>query len=369
VSDEIQQLFENGGSGVIETRQLVVLTRHGHPLLYLPHARAQAKHALALYPAQRTPARMARGLMRLASTLGLLRLFPSIKLSVNTDGPLAGFLKARAKRGSLPAFTVLAGNPNTPGRRFILLLFDEQDRPCAVVKAGITPEAVRLLKQEAAVLDQAPSSALGLPRLQAVQHSPRVCALALDYVEGEPPRSATPGKLAETLGSWVNPSRTVRAAEVPAWQRLVEACPNDPTLNTLRSRVEAAAFHPVLYHGDFAPWNIKVTPDGSWRVLDWERGERTGLPCWDWFHYHIQVGLLVDRLPTLTHGEQIDRHLEDQSFREYGNRAGTQAIAQELLLAYLIYSCHVLKPAEGRQETQALLDQLKHKWLPNISAG
>jgi len=362
VSDEIQQLFENGGSGVIETRQLVVLTRHGHPLLYLPHARAQAKHALALYPAQRAPARLARGLMRLASTLGLLRFFPSTMLSVNTDGPLAGFLETRSKRESLPPFAILAGNPNTPGRRFILLLFDEHDRPCAVVKAGITPEAIRLLKQEAAVLDQAPSSALGLPRLQAVQHSPRVCALALDYIAGEPPQADIATRLPEVLGSWVTTSRTVTAEELRVWQRLVAACPNDPTLNALRSRVESARFHPALHHGDFAPWNIKVVPDGSWRVLDWERGERNGPPCWDWFHYHIQVGLLVNRLPAVAHAQRIDGWLADKAFEDYSATAGVQPLIRELLLTYLLYSLEVTQPSEGLHATRELLNVLAQRW-------
>jgi len=362
VSDEIQQLFENGGSGVTETRQLVVLTRHGHPLLYVPHARAQAKRALALYPAQRTPARMARGLMRLACTLGLIRLFPSTTLSVNTNGPLAGFLETRVKRESLPPFAILAGYPNTPGRRFILLLFDEHDCPCAVVKAGITPEAIRRLKQEAAVLDQAPSSALGLPRLQAVQHSPRVCALALDYIEGEPPRAGIASRLPEVLGSWVNTSRTVTAEEVPVWQQLVAACSNNPTLNALRSRLENARFHPALHHGDFAPWNIKVAPDGSWKVLDWERGERTGLPCWDWFHYHIQVDLLVNRLPAVIHAQRIDGWLAEKAFEDYSATAGVQPVIRDLLLAYLLYSLGVTQPSEGLHATRELLNVLAQQW-------
>ena len=42
---------------------------------------------------------------------------------------------------------------------------------------------------------------------------------------------------------------------------------------------------------------ITVRPqDGSWVVLDWERGEPEGLPGWDWFHYVVQTGVLVEGL-------------------------------------------------------------------------
>jgi len=362
VTDEIQQLFRNGASGTTETRRLVVLTRRGQPLLYLPCNRTRALHALSLYPAQRTPARLARGLMQLVCTLGLLRLFPITTLQLQSDNPLAGFLKTRVKRESLPSFAILAGNPEAPGRRFILLLFDEQDRPCAVVKAGITPEAIRLLKQEAAVLDQAPSSALGLPQLHAVQHSPSLCALALDYIEGEPPRAGITTRLPQVLGSWVNTSRTVPTQEVPAWQRLIAACPGDPILQAIRPGMEASRFHPVLYHGDLAPWNIKVAPDGSWRVLDWERGERTGLPCWDWFHYRVQVGLLVDRMPAVTHAQRIDGWLAEKAFEDYSATAGVRPVIRELLLAYLLYSLEVTQPSEGLHATRELLNVLAQQW-------
>jgi len=49
-----------------------------------------------------------------------------------------------------------------------------------------------------------------------------------------------------------------------------------------RSRV-----YPALTHGDFAPWNVKVSRR-QWTVLDWERGELAGRAGWDWFHFVMQ---------------------------------------------------------------------------------
>ena len=49
----------------------------------------------------------------------------------------------------------------------------------------------------------------------------------------------------------------------------------------LAARLGSRLVSSVVFHGDFAPWNIKVDRAGAWMVLDWERGELHGVPCWD----------------------------------------------------------------------------------------
>src|SRR5690606_25810285 len=103
-------------------------------------------------------------------------------------------------------------------------------------------------------------------------------------------------ELAKTLSDWIDRSRIVTIKEIPSWIRLTETCQASPVFQTLQRALQSAEFHPVIYHGDFAPWNIKVSRgDGSWTALDWERGELLGFPCWDWFHFHIQAWILVHR--------------------------------------------------------------------------
>ncbi len=343
-------------------RQFVVLTRHGQPFLYLPRQRAQALQAITLYPAQRTAARLARSLIRRACTLGLTRLLPSIGLAMPADAPLSAFLRRVSGESRVPDLAVLAGNPNAPGRRYILLLFDAADRPSAVVKVGISQRAMELVEREAAVLESVPKEALGLPPLRASHRGPGLRALALDYVEGDAPAPGTSQPLARVLSSWIHASRLLPVSAIPSWQELVQACPPHPLFNAIHRRIESTNLHPALHHGDFAPWNIKVTRDGTWVVLDWERGEATGMPAWDWFHYHLQVGLLVNRLPTPRHADHVDRWLADPALVQYAGQAGATHLLRDLLLAYLLYSIEVIRPTEGLPATRDLLDALAQRW-------
>ncbi len=50
----------------------------------------------------------------------------------------------------------------------------------------------------------------------------------------------------------------------------------------------ADARHPfpvVFQHGDPGVWNMLVTPSGKVALLDWEAGERQGMPLWDLFYF------------------------------------------------------------------------------------
>jgi len=44
-------------------------------------------------------------------------------------------------------------------------------------------------------------------------------------------------------------------------------------------------FPVVFQHGDPGTWNMLVSDEGKIVVLDWESGERHGVPLWDLFYY------------------------------------------------------------------------------------
>lgn len=364
MSTELATLFADADeSAPAVMRAFGVISKKGCPVFYLPIKRGLAARSLALYPAQRLPARMLKMLMRCACQAGATRLLPRVTLRLWPDAPLSQFLGSLTASRGLPDFAVLAGNPNVPGRRYVILVCDSQQRPAAVVKAGRGEPALKLIQQEADLLASAPPGALGIPRLQSVLTSGDVRALALDYLEGRSPPATPSPQMAAVLNSWVDTRRSVSAGEVPCWRRLRESVPQSNLWQKLQHRVEAKPFHPALCHGDFAPWNIKVSPgNGGWQVLDWERGELTGLPCWDWFHYRIQVAILADRLSTSAHVLQIDRWIETEDFRTYAEAAWAWSIRRELLLAYLLYSAEITRPSEGLSTTRELLESLSQRW-------
>jgi len=351
------------GAGAGVTRRMVRVSKHGHPFLYFPPERSLALRSLDLYPPQRPAARAARAGLRALCGLGLARRLPATPFTFPTDSPATAFLADVGRSGTEPPhLAILAGNPSTPGRRYILLIYGRDGHPAAAVKVGLNERAAALVRQEAEALKTIADRTAIAPQVLALHESGTACAAALEHIAGHAPTRAAADDLARVLTPWVDTRHSVTARDIPAWRRLIEACSSSALVQTIRQRLEPAPLRPVLYHGDFAPWNVKVQTDGSWRVLDWERGELTGMPCWDWFHYHVQVGLLVDRLEVATHAQAVDRLLDDPVFCRHAETAGVRKVIRELFLAYLLYSTHLIGPKESLPAKQALLDTLTAKW-------
>ena len=97
-------------------------------------------------------------------------------------------------------------------------------------------------------------------------------------------------------------------------------------------------------------------------MLDWERGEVTGIPGWDWFHYVIQPGLLVERQSSAGLVQRVEHLLRSESFKFYARQSGIIGLERDLVLAYLLHAVEVVKPSEGLARTQELLRALGQRW-------
>jgi len=359
---DLFQAIENAGF----TLKLRVVEKSGQPFLLLPSSPSLAARALSLYPAQTNPARLARLLLRTALRTGLPLPFHEVTIRLNQNDPFPRFLAEMAgvKSGVFPALAILAGNPNTAGRRFIVLLFDEHRLPVSVVKAGFGESATQLIRKETLFLQSAPSGLPGLPSFRASFASGQMEALALDFVEGDSPRTEDRQTIGKLLATWLDRGKQVGIGEIPAWQILEKIHASHPLFLRLTTKLAGRSFCPALVHGDFAPWNIKVSPrDGVWKVLDWERGERTGFPGWDWFHYVIQTGILVGRRNPETLVNELEDLFHTTSFQTYAELAGIQGGEKALAAAYLFHCVEVLKPAEGLDAARTLLSLLETRWL------
>lgn len=337
-----------------------VLRKRGYAFLFLPTNRRFASQALMLYPAQTPFARAARALLRQAVRLHLP--MPTIERTSWIASGGNEFVKFAAGQAGLapsllPTPAVLAGNPAGPGPRYMLLLSDSNGLPKVVVKAGISPTAKELIRAEIGILSRLPTGLAGTPRILANFKSEQVEAFALEYFAGDSPRTNDPHILGTLLGSWVDTNQTVRIADLPAWQRLERACAGHDIFKRLAGALADRLVHPVVWHGDFVPWNIKVNPkDGRWTVLDWERAEQPGIPAWDWFHYLIQTEILVNKRWGTDLLGAVDALLGTEQFRSYAHCAGVTGIERLLLVAYLLYNNTVIHPAEGIKQATDLLN-------------
>jgi len=332
-----------------------ILRKRGEPFLFLPPESKLAVESLALYPAQTRRARWARSLLRTALRAHLPLPLEQARWPVSLTDPFVQFIcrSADARQGEFPRAAILAGNPAAEGRRFTLLAFSADGRPVTVIKAGVNSSAQQLIEREEACLNSVAEKCRGsVPTLLATFRSESIRAIALEFFPGDSPRGEVREQLLEILGSWLSATHTVALGEIPAWQRLRACGASHPLVEQLSAHTVA----PAITHGDFAPWNIKVSPrDGRWTVLDWERGAAVGVPGWDWFHYEIQSAILVEKCPTSTLQRRIDQLLSSASFRTYATRARIQEVCLPLVAAYLLYSVEITPPTEGLQALRDLL--------------
>jgi hypothetical protein len=340
-----------------------VIKKAGEVWLVLPEARGLAVQALALYPAQTFFGKTARKVLAVALQSGLPAGTEQTKLSLSREDPFVRFLQGLMAGGgnTFPPMAMLAGNPRAAGRRFILLLFAE-GLPVLVVKAGVGEEARRLIQKENLFLRSVPAGVAGVPKMKSAFASSRVEALAMEYVSGEAAGADDWNEAGILLSAWVNPERRIRLEDVGAWQRLKTAQGNGPIFKKLMTALGQIEFGATLYHGDFAPWNIKVS-DGNWIAVDWERGELAGIPGWDWFHFVVQSGILVKKLRAEDLVERLEELLAAKMFHDYAERAGIAGREKVLAVAYLFYCVKELRPSEGAEVGERLLTLLAERWL------
>jgi aminoglycoside phosphotransferase (APT) family kinase protein len=224
------------------------------------------------------------------------------------------------------------------------LLFNAAGEAVGVIKAATSPHGRALIQREADFLE-AMASVQGVPRECGRFSSSEVEAFALDFIRGRPPKANDISGLARTVGAWIDPDRVVSLSEIPAWRRV-----------DFRQKFAALAdcrVHPVVFHGDLAPWNVRVDR-GQWTALDWERGEKVGVPAWDWFHFELQHAILVRRLAPRKLVALAKVILSRPEFQRYAQAAGVANCAGILLLAYLDFAAEVLQPVEGLESLRAL---------------
>jgi len=352
-----ERLFVEGGSAPESRKSLRLIRKQGNPFLLLPMDAALAARVLELYPAQTRVGRIARTALRLALRAHLPVRAEKIELPFSPTNSLARFLAESIGQShpENPTFGILPGNPNSPGQRLIFLVFNRQKKPAAIVKAGLTSTARELIRREHEILSAGQATAM--PRLRGFLDSSDASALAFDFFPGHSPVRGEDAVIPHILESWLRPAEKSSALETRPWTELRQAGNSPALLAELERKLGERPIGRALYHGDFTPWNVKVY-DGQWTVLDWERGDWHGLPGWDWFHYEIQRAILVERPSTAKLIDRVESLLASDPFQRYAGLGGIAGGEREMLLAYLLHHCEVIRPAEGLHESRELLKAL-----------
>ena len=342
------------GAGDTWSVEQRVLRRGGHDFLLLPTRAHLAARTLALYPAQTPRARAARWLLGLGLELHLPMPLARVGLEISASSGLAQFLEKVAGTPR-PAFGLLCGNPRSAAQRFVIVVFDAAGEAVGAVKAATSSEGRALIQREANFLEAHPSLP-GAPSGRGRFSSPETDAFALDFVRGFSPQTDDIGGLARIVSAWIDSRRMVALSAIPAWRNVAS--------HSQLSSLGKQCVHPVIFHGDLAPWNVRVDR-GQWTVLDWERGEEIGVPAWDWFHFELQHAILVRRLATRELVVLAKIILARPEFQRYAEATGAAGCAGALLLAYLYHAAEVLQPTEGLESLRAL----RRAWEETLPRG
>lgn len=330
-----RELIEGDASDAVEHFRIV--SRHGEDLLVLPADKALAVEGLNIYPAQTNFAKVARRVLGIALKLNLSLGQNRMSLPVSRRGWLGELL-------GNSSFAILCGNPSAKGRRFVFLGF-EDGRPSTITKVGLGDHADRLIAREAAFLRKV-SGFAAVPFVRRELQADQIRAFSMDFIPGSSPRDAN-GVFA-TLRAWIRQEK-VRLESLSTWANVANAT-NRESIH-LAGKAEVS---PVLYHGDFAPWNIREH-NGKWTVLDWERGEECGIPGWDWFHYIVQTEVLVKRRSPQDVLKVVMQTIALPDFQNYAAQAGFAGKEMPLLAGYLLHAVHVNRQTEGADTLKQLL--------------
>ena len=342
-----------------------LIRRRGRPFMLLSSRPVLARSGLNLYSAQRRWAKVWRRILPMLFQTPIGGLFELIR--IQADGS-AEFVQFMAQQAGIPAdqvFPAAIKLSETGARsRLVLLLCDESGRPARVLKVGLNPAGRAATDQEADFLTQLPPGRLGCTRMTGRLSAPNFSAFSTDYFPGTSPHDDA--GLEHLFHDWLNKDATTPLESLSLWCELSAAVPA-PHLEVWRQINVALAgknIRTTLYHGDFAPWNVRVINSRNLQVFDWERGSREGIPGWDWFHFTVQTSILAHRLSVERTAAEVDELIHSPRFKKYATAAGIDDIVEPLVLAYLLHHVWVIKPSEGGQRTAALFGLLHELWSP-----
>jgi hypothetical protein len=340
-----------------------LIRRKRWPFLLLPATTPDVQVGLKLYSAQRRRAKIWRALLPLLFKTPAAALYKRVHFEADAGAEIMQFL---AQQSGVPAERIQVSAIKFGGvaqlSRIALLLCDETRRPVSVVKVGLNSAGHEATNREADLLEKLPHGALGCIRMTGRLKTPALSAFATAYFPGDSP--GNDAGMEQLFHAWLNPGPSVPLASLNTWRDLAaEAVRADSgTWQVLSAALAEKTVRTTLYHGDFAPWNIRAVNVQNLQVFDWERGRLQGIPGWDWFHFVVQTAILARRHSVERVAAEVEQLLHSDRFKKYAAEAGISDFVQPLLLAYLLHQKWVIKPQEGGERTAELFDLLSARW-------
>lgn len=328
----------------------------------------KARIGLELYSAQRPLAKIWRALLPFLLKTPAAAFFPRISVCADARSPMLRFL---AEQSGVPVDQLVApaikfGGQAENKSRLVLLLCDQTSRPVKVVKTGLDVGGRAATECESQLLEKLPPQVIGCIRMSGRLATDNLSAFATPYFPGQSPEDDA--GLEVLFHSWLNPAEPVPIESLDSWGDLeTKVAKEEPEAwQVLRAALAGHRVRSSLYHGDFAPWNIRAINTQNLQAFDWEYGQREGMPGWDWFHFFVQTSVLARRHSVERVAAEVEELLASPRFKRYAEAASISSIVQPLLLAYLLHLRCVIKPVDGGETSSLLFDLLAARWRLDI---
>ena len=341
-----------------------LIRRHRRPFLLLPEGNTSPQVSLTLYSAQRLRAKIWRAMLPMLLKTPLAAIFPRIRVAANEHSDIIRFLaeQSGAPASELAAPAIKFGGLNSQKSRLVLLVCDTGNRPLKVIKLGLDKMGRAATDFEADLLAQLPPNLIGCTHVTGRLVTPVCSAFATDYFPGASPDNDDGMEI--LFHAWINPGPEVPVETLAMWRELetevARIAPAEWAM--LRAALAGQKIRTTLYHGDFAPWNIRVINSRNLRAFDWERAQLHGLPAWDWFHFVVQTSILARRHSIARAAAEVEELLASPRFEKYMAATGIQSLAKPLLLAYVLHHRWVVNPLDGRDQMEQLYELLSERW-------
>jgi hypothetical protein len=348
-----------------------LVRRKNRPFLLVPEKSGSVSDSFELYSPHRRLAKLWRWLAPRMLRTPVAGFFGRVAIRADGGSELMQFL---AEQSNLPAVQLqtpaikFGGIPGNTSR-LVMLLCDAGDHPFRVIKLGLNAEGRAKIEREADLLSRLPVNVIGCAGITGRFSSGTLSAFATAYSSGAGLENDI--GIEKLFHNWLNDTLPEPIKNLASWQELesVAKGSNLPSWREMRGALAAHTVRTTIFHGDFAPWNVRIANLENIRGFDWERGHLKGIPAWDWFHFIVQTSILVKRHSPERVAAELQQLIRSPRFQNYASAAGISQIIEPLLLAYLLHQKLVVQPLEGGELTDRLFGLLWAQWQLKLNGG
>lgn len=265
-------------------REIRALPTSRNPRLLISGSTAKSRwQESAFYPAHRGVAKCFRFFLRLKVAAGLGLVAPIVNDGASIKDLIGDLFP------DVDSVALLVGTPG-PNQKNTIQIWSRERVVVGYIKYAETPIARSRLENEYRMLMNIPKG-IG-PSVLKFASFMEGKALVLSPIAGRAmPISLPPPFWIFNFVNRFQTSASVGVEEHPG-VRFFQAQYGGVVMPWLES-LSQRKWPIVVYHGDFAPWNILRLSKGNAAAIDWEYGLSESLPYLDLTHYVLQVGRLI----------------------------------------------------------------------------